>query len=230
MASHSPQSCDFLSFSSSLKIIVKQESSGTQTDTGRQGKLHRGVRFTAASTENSFYCFGGAVFVPPPLHPSRYADAYRNEMVAFVDCAHSGGATPVGVADGRAAYLIGKAAKTSMETGLVSSVICGCPGGGVGLYCKLQQYTGARCNFKNQKSTNFRDRTTCDFLLASTGNIWSLAAGRASTRQKHFFYHFCHRPETKARLNIFFFFYLFFARGDWHTLPPEYAFVSRGGQ
>ncbi|CAB1118722.1 unnamed protein product [Ectocarpus sp. CCAP 1310/34] len=48
----------------------------------------------------------------------RYADAYRNEMVAFVDCAHEGKATPVGVEDGRAAYLIGKAAKQSMETGL----------------------------------------------------------------------------------------------------------------
>lgn len=51
----------------------------------------------------------------------RYADAYRNEMVAFVDCAHEGKETPVGVEDGRAAYLIGKAAKQSMETGLVST-------------------------------------------------------------------------------------------------------------
>lgn len=53
-------------------------------------------------------------------HIARYADAYRNEMVAFVECAHEGKATPVGVEDGRAAYLIGKAAKQSMETGLVS--------------------------------------------------------------------------------------------------------------
>ncbi|CAN0199815.1 unnamed protein product, partial [Hapterophycus canaliculatus] len=53
----------------------------------------------------------------------RYADAYRNEMVAFVDCAHEGKATPVGVEDGRAAYLIGKAAKQSMETGLVREVM-----------------------------------------------------------------------------------------------------------
>lgn len=50
----------------------------------------------------------------------RYADAYRNEMVAFVECAHEGKPAPVGVDDGRAAYLIGKAAKQSMETGLVS--------------------------------------------------------------------------------------------------------------
>lgn len=50
----------------------------------------------------------------------RYADAYRNEMVAFVDCAHEGKTTPVGVEDGRAAYLIGKAAKASMESGAVS--------------------------------------------------------------------------------------------------------------
>lgn len=48
----------------------------------------------------------------------RYADAYRNEMVAFVECAQEGKPAPVGVADGRAAYLIGKAAKQSMETGL----------------------------------------------------------------------------------------------------------------
>lgn len=41
-------------------------------------------------------------------------------MVAFVECAHEGKPAPVGVADGRAAYLIGKAAKQSMETGLVS--------------------------------------------------------------------------------------------------------------
>lgn len=40
-------------------------------------------------------------------------------MLAFVECAHEGKATPVGVVDGRAAYLIGKAAKQSMETGLV---------------------------------------------------------------------------------------------------------------
>lgn len=40
-------------------------------------------------------------------------------MVAFVECAHEGKATPVGVEDGRAAYLIGKACKQSMETGLV---------------------------------------------------------------------------------------------------------------
>lgn len=53
------------------------------------------------------------------LFSGRYADAYRNEMVAFVDCAHEKKETPVGVADGRAAYLIGKAAKQSMETGLV---------------------------------------------------------------------------------------------------------------
>ncbi|CAN0513719.1 unnamed protein product, partial [Scytosiphon promiscuus] len=38
-------------------------------------------------------------------------------MVAFVDCAHGGKPSPVGVADGRAAYLIGKAAKASMESG-----------------------------------------------------------------------------------------------------------------
>lgn len=49
----------------------------------------------------------------------RYADAYRNEMVAFVDCAHEGKPAPVGVEDGRAAYLIGKAAKASMEQGVV---------------------------------------------------------------------------------------------------------------
>ena len=68
------------------------------------------------------------VFFPfSPLEPARtntpcfrYADAYRNEMVAFVDCAHEGKPSPVGVADGRAAYLIGKAAKASMESGMVS--------------------------------------------------------------------------------------------------------------
>lgn len=49
----------------------------------------------------------------------RYADAYRNEMVAFVNCAHEGKPSPVGVPDGRAAYLIGKAAKASMESGMV---------------------------------------------------------------------------------------------------------------
>ena len=41
-------------------------------------------------------------------------------MVAFVDCAHEGKPSPVGVPDGRAAYLIGKAAKASMESGMVS--------------------------------------------------------------------------------------------------------------
>lgn len=51
---------------------------------------------------------------------NRYADAYRNEMLAFVECAHEGKPTPVGVEDGRAAYLIGKAAKASMESGGVS--------------------------------------------------------------------------------------------------------------
>lgn len=53
---------------------------------------------------------------------NRYADAYRNEMVAFVECAHEKSPTPVGVEDGRAAYLIGKAAKTSMETGQVREI------------------------------------------------------------------------------------------------------------
>ncbi|CAM9214520.1 unnamed protein product [Ascophyllum nodosum] len=48
----------------------------------------------------------------------RYAEAYRNEMVSFVECAHAQKPSPVGVADGRAAYLIGKAAKQSMETGM----------------------------------------------------------------------------------------------------------------
>ena len=41
-------------------------------------------------------------------------------MVEFVNCAHDGKPTPVGVPDGRAAYLIGKAAKASMESGKVS--------------------------------------------------------------------------------------------------------------
>ena len=50
---------------------------------------------------------------------NRYAEAYRNEMVSFVECAHAQKPSPVGVADGRAAYLIGKAAKQSMETGMV---------------------------------------------------------------------------------------------------------------
>ncbi|CAM9388307.1 unnamed protein product [Discosporangium mesarthrocarpum] len=55
---------------------------------------------------------------PMAFFMDRYADAYRNEMVAFVDCCHGDRVTPVGVVDGRNAYLIGKAAKTSMETGL----------------------------------------------------------------------------------------------------------------
>lgn len=54
-----------------------------------------------------------------PIYYHRYADAYRNEMVEFVNCAHEGRETPVGVEDGRAAYLIGKAAKASMESGVV---------------------------------------------------------------------------------------------------------------
>lgn len=41
-----------------------------------------------------------------------------------MDTAHAGGAAPVGVTDGRAAYLIGKAAKSSMETGKVSECPC----------------------------------------------------------------------------------------------------------
>lgn len=47
-------------------------------------------------------------------------------MVAFVDCAHEGKPTPVGVSDGRAAYLIGKAAKVSMETGQVRTEKADC--------------------------------------------------------------------------------------------------------
>ncbi|CAM9551063.1 unnamed protein product [Choristocarpus tenellus] len=58
---------------------------------------------------------------PMAFFMDRYADAYRNEMVSFVDCCHGDRVTPVGVPDGRAAYLIGKAAKLSMETGQVSN-------------------------------------------------------------------------------------------------------------
>ncbi|KAG5181134.1 inositol 2-dehydrogenase [Tribonema minus] len=56
--------------------------------------------------------------LPFSFFMDRYADAYRNEMIAFVDvCASADKKSPVGVSDGRAAYLIGKAAKQSMETG-----------------------------------------------------------------------------------------------------------------
>jgi myo-inositol 2-dehydrogenase/D-chiro-inositol 1-dehydrogenase len=55
---------------------------------------------------------------PYSFFMDRYAQAYTNEMIAFVDCCRSGDKkTPVGVADGRAAYIIGKAAKQSMESG-----------------------------------------------------------------------------------------------------------------
>jgi myo-inositol 2-dehydrogenase/D-chiro-inositol 1-dehydrogenase len=57
--------------------------------------------------------------LPFSFFMDRYADAYRNEMIAFVDCCASEcKKVPVGVPDGRAAYIIGKAAKQSMETGL----------------------------------------------------------------------------------------------------------------
>lgn len=47
--------------------------------------------------------------LPFSFFMDRYADAYRNEMVAFVDCCNSSDKkSPVGVNDGRAAYLIGK--------------------------------------------------------------------------------------------------------------------------
>ncbi|CAM9394868.1 unnamed protein product, partial [Phaeothamnion confervicola] len=54
---------------------------------------------------------------PMSFFMDRYADAYRAEMIAFVDCCRNKTPAPVGVADGRAAYLIGKAAKQSMLTG-----------------------------------------------------------------------------------------------------------------
>ncbi|CAM9870672.1 unnamed protein product [Chrysoparadoxa australica] len=56
---------------------------------------------------------------PMAFFMDRYADAYRNEMIAFVDCCHSEDKIPPSsMEDGRRAYLIGKAAKKSMETGL----------------------------------------------------------------------------------------------------------------